>query len=192
LCDHRGCIARQATRAAEIFKVLSAGSDHRMIRRKRRRRYGSRPAIERLGLARASRPLGDDSKVVQRVGQIRMERTQLFFLNARRAFQQLISRHQIASRRGTFRPIEHLPSVLMFGHRVSGFPMQSVAAKALVRNDATSALRESRAGATRGQSPGLTTCTADRQPCHERERQVHSSRRRSRNGQVVGGIDSRP
>jgi hypothetical protein len=55
-----------------------------------------------------------------------MERTQLFFLNACGASQQLISRHKIAIRRGTFRPIEHLTSVLMFGHRVSGFPMQSV------------------------------------------------------------------
>jgi hypothetical protein len=118
---------RQATRAAEVFKVLSARHSHRMVGRQRRRRNGSRPAIERLGLSESSRSFGDDGEVVQRVGQIRMERAQLLFLEACGASQQLISRCQVASRRGAFRPIEHVTSVLLFRHRVSGASLQLVA-----------------------------------------------------------------
>jgi hypothetical protein len=106
-------------RAAKVFEVLPACRDHRMVGRKRRRCYGSRPAKEPLGLTRASCSFGDDCEVVQRVGEIRMERTQLIFLNACGASQQLIRGHKVASRCGAFRPLEQVTSVLLFGHRVS-------------------------------------------------------------------------
>jgi hypothetical protein len=89
-----------------------------MIRRKRCGRYRSRPAIERLGLARASHSFGNDGEIVQGIGEIRMVRTQLLFLNACGVSQQLISRHKVASRRGAFRPLEQVTSVLLFSHRV--------------------------------------------------------------------------
>ncbi len=124
--DDGRCVDRQATRAAEVFKVLSACQDHRMVGRKRRRRYGSRPAIERLGLARSSCSFGNDGEVVQGVGEIWMERTQLFFLNACGASQQLISGRKVACRRRAFRPIEQVTSVLLVSHGVSAAFSQSV------------------------------------------------------------------
>jgi hypothetical protein len=55
-----------------------------------------------------------------------MERTQFLFLNACGASQQLSSRRKVASRRGAFRPIEHVTSVPLFSHRVSRAFSQSV------------------------------------------------------------------
>ena len=110
-------VDRQTTRAAEVFKVLPAGHDHRMVGRQRCRRDGRSSAIERLGLARASRSFGDDGEVVQGVGEIRMKRAEFFFLNARGASQQLIGRRKVASCRGAFRPLEQLTSFLLFSHR---------------------------------------------------------------------------
>jgi hypothetical protein len=53
---------------------------------------------------------GNDGKVVQRVGEIRVERTQLFFLNPCRTSQQFICRREVAIHRGAFRPIEDVTS----------------------------------------------------------------------------------
>ena len=49
--DHGGRVDRQTAGAAEVFEVLPACHDHRIVGRKRSRRDGRRPAIERLGLA---------------------------------------------------------------------------------------------------------------------------------------------
>jgi hypothetical protein len=106
-----GYIDRQATRAAEVFEVLSARCDHRIVRRKRRGRNRGRPAVERLGIARSSGFLSDDGEVIQRARQIRMQRTQLSFLNACGMSQQLIRRREVASGRGMFRHLEHVLNV---------------------------------------------------------------------------------
>src|SRR5262245_38284488 len=55
-----------------------------------------------------------------------MERTQLFFLNACSASEQLISIHKVAGRRGAFRSIEHVTSVLLLSHDDSGAASQSL------------------------------------------------------------------
>ena len=47
-----------------------------------------------------------------------MVRTQLLFLDACGVSQQLISRRQVASRCGAFRPLEQLTSILLFSHQV--------------------------------------------------------------------------
>ena len=49
-----------------------------------------------------------------------MERTQLGFLNARDASQQLISSVEVVSTRGLFRQFEHATSVQQFRHHVPG------------------------------------------------------------------------
>ena len=105
-------------RAAEVFEVLPARHDHRMIGRKRRRSYGRRPAIKTLRLTPASRSFGDDREVVQGIGEIRVERAELFFLNARGAAQQLTGRRKVARRSSVFRPLENVTSLLLFSHRV--------------------------------------------------------------------------
>jgi hypothetical protein len=125
--DDNRRIDRQAAGATEVLEVLPARHNDRMVGRQGRRRNGSRPAIERLGLSEASRSFGDNGAIVQRIGQIRMERPQLLFLEACGVSQQLISRRQVASRRRAFRPIEHVTSVLVFRHRVSGASLQYVA-----------------------------------------------------------------
>ena len=112
-----GCVDRQATLATEAFEVLSALGDHRMIRRKRRGRNRRRAPVERLGIVGPSCFLGDDGEVVQGVGEIRVKRTQLFFLNACGASQQLISGRKVALRHGAFRLIER---VLLLSHHDSG------------------------------------------------------------------------
>ena len=89
-----------------------------MIGRKRCDCDGNRPAIERLGLARASGSFGDDGPVVQGFGKMRMVRTQFLFLNPCGVSQQLICRHKVAGRRGAFRLLEQVTSVLLFSHRV--------------------------------------------------------------------------
>jgi hypothetical protein len=104
-------------RPAEVFKVLPAFHDHRVIEGKRRRSYGRSSAIKTLSLTPVSPSFGDDGEVVQGIGEIRMERPELFFLNARGASQQLISRSKVASRRGAFRPLEQVTSFLLFSHR---------------------------------------------------------------------------
>ena len=91
-----------------------------MVGRKRRRRDGCRPAIERLGLAGASCFFDDDGEVVQRVGQVRMERAQFFFLGAGGVSQQLIGRRKVASHRGVFGSIEQVTKVLVFRHGITG------------------------------------------------------------------------
>jgi hypothetical protein len=116
----RRLIDRQAPRAAEIFKILLACQDHRMVGRKRRRSDGCRASIERLGFAGASCSFDDDREVVQRVGQIRMEWTQFFFLNAGGVSQQLISGRKVASHCGVFRAIEQVTKILMFRHGFKG------------------------------------------------------------------------
>ena len=81
-----------------------------MLRGKRCRCDGNRSAIERLGLARVPCFFGNDGKVVQRVGQVRMKRTQLFFLNGCGAPQQFKCGLEVAGRRGLFRSIEEVLS----------------------------------------------------------------------------------
>ena len=55
-----------------------------------------------------------------------MERTQLFFLKACSASEQLISRRKVAGRHSAFRSIEHVTSVLLLSHHDAGAASQSV------------------------------------------------------------------
>ncbi len=104
--------------AAEIFEVLTACDDHGMIRRKRRFRYGSGPAIERLCFADASCFFGDHPEIVQRLGQLWMEGPEILFLTTKGALQQLIRGLEVASPGGTLRGVEQLKSILVFSHRL--------------------------------------------------------------------------
>jgi hypothetical protein len=78
-------------RVTEVFKILSTRSDHRVVRRKRRRRDLYRPPIGRLGIVRPPGSLGDDGEVVERVGQIRVERTEFGLLKLCGVSEQLFS-----------------------------------------------------------------------------------------------------
>ncbi len=148
---HVGCIDLQATRAAEVFEVLSARRNHRMVHGKRRGRNRHRLAIKRLGIAWPSCLLGDDGEVIERVGQIRMERTQFGFLNARGFSQQLIRRREVTSSGGAFRLPEHVSNVRKFRHGVHGVARQSDAGDHLIvdRGVATPYALESRAANAR-------------------------------------------
>ena len=118
-------LERHATLSAEILEVLPALRDDRMVRWKRLRRDRRRPSIERLGIGEPSGPLRDDGKAVQRVGQVRMERAHLGFLDASGLFQQLICGREITIDGGAFRQLEHAPSIRQFRHRIVRAPSRS-------------------------------------------------------------------
>jgi hypothetical protein len=81
--------------------------DEGMIWLQRRGRNGIGPAIAELGVLRLVRDIAHDAEVVQRVGQVRMERAETSFLQKSSLAQQLFSGGIITRRRGLFRRIDH-------------------------------------------------------------------------------------
>ena len=79
-------------------------------------RRRSPPPIESLGVVKPSCLLGDDGEVVEGIGQVRMGRAELGFLDARDVSQQFIGGGKVASRRRLSCGLEHASSVLQVRH----------------------------------------------------------------------------
>ena len=83
-----------------------------------------RTPVKGFGIADATGPLSNNAEIVQCVRQIRMERTQFGFLNARGTPQQFVGRHEVASGGSPFCLIQKITCVRQFRHRLPGAALQ--------------------------------------------------------------------
>lgn len=83
-------IERLAGGLAEVLQVLSAGLDERVFGRQHRAGDAIRSAVTRFGVSGLAHILGDDSEVVQRVGEVRMPAAELLLLEGGRLTQVLL------------------------------------------------------------------------------------------------------
>src|SRR5688572_18924535 len=114
-----------------------------MVRRQRRGRNRCRPPVKRLGITEASSFLRDDREVVQRVGEVGMERTQLSFLNAGGLSEQFACRREVAIRGGAFRDSEDLFNITGFRHRTRPIARSLVVPESLYGGSATKNVEQS-------------------------------------------------
>ena len=89
-----------------------------MVVRQNRPRDLIRSPVEALGVGRLVDDLADDAEIVQRVGEVGIERAELGLLHERRVAEQLFGGRVVAGRGGLFSCIDHGSSFARVRHEV--------------------------------------------------------------------------
>jgi len=112
-------------RAAEILEVLPTRGDHGVVGLTGCRGDRDRPPIARFRLVQTPALLRNDGQVVQRIGQVGMDRSEFGFLAKGGVSEKLFRGNEIADARSVLRLGKYLSSVPRFRHRIPWAPRRS-------------------------------------------------------------------